>query len=84
MIEDKTHEHRLLQEIKGLNQNDMEKILRMVHFMKKEILMITKKRVNRNIMNYAGMLNDLTVEETELFTNAIQRQSLFGGRVVKL
>ena len=45
--------------------------------------MIKKKRVNRNIMNYAGMFNDLTVEETELFTNAIQRQSLFGGRVVK-
>ncbi len=72
MIEDKTHERRLLQEIKGLDQNDVEKILRMVHFMKKEILMVKKKRGNPNIMKYAGMLNDLTAEEISLFKKANQ------------
>ncbi len=84
MIADKTYEQKLLQEIKGLNQNDVKKILRMIHFMKKEIFTTEKKTENINIMNYAGMLNDLTDEEVNVFATVLQRQKLFGGREVNL
>ena len=85
MITDKVYEQRILQEIKGLNHNDIEKILRMIHFMKKEIFNYSDKNAeNANIMAYAGMLSDLSDEEVELFTHITKRRHLFEGREVKL
>lgn len=83
MIADKAYEKKLLQEIKGLNEEDIEKILRMIHFMKNEILFSQSERTN-NIMNYAGMLSDLTDEEIEVFMQFCKRRELFGGREVGL
>ena len=82
--ENNTNEQKIVDEIRGLDQNGMVKILRMIHFMKREFLTTEKNRNNPNIIKYAGMLKDLTDEESELFTNAIQRQNMFGGRKVKL
>ena len=85
MISEKVYEERILQEIKGLNHNDIEKILRMIHFMKKEILNYSDKNAeNANIMAYAGMLSDLNDEEADLFKHITKRRHLFEGREVKL
>ena len=85
MISEKVYEERILQEIKGLTHDDIEKILRMIHFMKKEILNDSDKNTeNANIMAYAGMLNDLNDEEADLFKHITKRRNLFAGREVKL
>ncbi len=36
------------------------------------------------IMDYSSILKDLSSEEAERFTNALQRKSLFGGREIEL
>lgn len=85
MISDKEHEQLILQEIKGLNHDDIEKILRMIHFMKNEILNYSDKNAeNANIMAYAGMLSDLNDEEADVFEHIIKRRNLFDGREVEL
>ncbi|MFP4325678.1 MAG: hypothetical protein ACLFP9_06640 [Desulfonatronovibrio sp.] len=77
-------EQRLLQEIKGLDREETEKIFKMIHFMKEEILKEKDICSKPDIMQYAGMLSDLTPEEGELFERAVQRKSMFGGREVEL
>lgn len=80
-----TQEEELLKEVKDLKQNDIKKILRMIHFMKKEIFEVEGGgKPPLHIMDYAGMLKDLSAEEAELFTNAIQRKSMFGEREIGL
>lgn len=80
-----TQEEELLKEVKGLKQNDIKKILRMIHFMKKEIFEVDGGgKPPFHIMDYAGMLKDLSPEEAELFTNAIQRKRMFGEREIDL
>lgn len=77
-------EQKLLQEIKDLSEKDIEKIIRIIHFLKKEILAEKKEETGAQVMNYAGILEDLTEEEAELFDRAVQRKSLFRGREVAL
>jgi vacuolar-type H+-ATPase subunit H len=87
MIKNKEYAQQLLQEIKGLNQDDVEKILRMIHFVKNEFFTSSKKQTAEkkiNILNYAGMLSDLTDEETVVFTHITKRRNLFGGRELTL
>ena len=84
MIVNQTYEQKLLHEIKDLDQKDVEKILRMIHFMKKEIFTSKKKMPKTDIMSFAGMLNDLTEEEANLYNSGIQRKELFRGREVEL
>lgn len=42
------------------------------------------KGVRTGILQYAGMLQDLTEEETKVFDEAVKRKSLFGGRKIKI
>ncbi len=77
-------EERLLQEIKGLEREETEKTIKMIHFMKEEILKEKDKSSKPDIMKYAGMLSDLSPEDIEIFEQAVQRKSMFGGREVKL
>lgn len=77
-------EQELLKEIKGLTQSDILRIVKMVHFVKKELLGKKKEDVKQEIMGYAGMLKDMTDEEKELFNEAARRKSLFRDRVVRL
>ena len=85
MIVNQTYEQKLLHEIKDLDQKDVEKILRMIHFMKKEILNYSDKTAETaNIMAYAGMLSDLSDEEANLFKHITKRRNLFDGREVQL
>jgi hypothetical protein len=53
------------------------RIIRMVHFMKKEILEKNKKDSKLIIMDYAGMLENLTDDESDRFNEAVKRKSLF-------
>ena len=80
MLPDISYEQQLLQEVRGLDQDDLEKVLRMIHFMKNEILQVKHARQETRINQYAGMLKDLSEDETEFFTAAIQRTSMFGKR----
>ncbi len=75
-----TIEQRLLQEIKGLDRDEAEKIIKMVHSMKKEILKAKQQKPRPDLMKYAGILNDLSPDEEELFNQAVQRKSMFKGR----
>ena len=77
-------EQELLKEIEGLTQSDISRIVKMVHFVKKEILGKKKEDVKQQILGYAGMLKDLTDEEKESFNEAARRKSLFRDRVVRL
>jgi len=80
MLPGSSFEQQLLQEVRNLDQDDLEKILRMIHFMKKEIFPVKHGRRGTGINQYAGMLKDMSDHETELFTAAIQRTSMFGKR----
>lgn len=77
-------EQELLKEIKGLTQSDFLRIVKMVHFVKKEILGKKKEDVKQQIMGCAGLLKDMTDEETALFNEAVRRKSLFRDRMVRL
>ena len=78
------YEQELLKEIKGLNQSDIARIVKMVHFVKKEILGRNQEGAKMQIMGYAGMLKNMTDEEAELFNEAVKRKSLFRDRAVRL
>ncbi len=52
--------------------------------MKEEIIKEKNKRSKPDIMQFAGMLSDLSPEDGELFEKAIQSKSMFGGREVEL
>lgn len=56
----------------------------MIHFVKKEILGGNKEDAKLQIMGNAGMLKNMTDEETELFNEAVKRKSLFRDRTVIL
>ncbi len=80
MLAENIQKEEILKEIKGLSHRDLKKIVRMIHFMKKEILREEREKAHVRIMDYAGILADLSPEETEHFTNAVQRKIMFGGR----
>ena len=84
MLTKMNFEQELLNEIKGLTQSDIVRIVKMVHFVKKEILGKQKDDVKLQIMGYAGMLKNMTDEETELFSKAVKRKSLFRENAVRL
>jgi hypothetical protein len=84
MLTKMNFEQELLKEIKGLTQSDIARIVKMVHFVKKEILGKKKEDAKLQIMGYAGMLKNMTDEETELFNEAVKRKSLFRDRAVRL
>lgn len=79
-----TYEQQLLNEVKGLPGGDIARIVKIVHLIKEEIL---EKKVNgakTNIMQYAGILKDLTDEEAKVFDEAVNRRSLFADRKIKI
>ena len=71
-------EQEMLKEIKGLTQSDIARIVKMVHFVKKEILWKKKEDAKLQIMGYAGMLKNMTDEETELFNEAVNTMNCGG------
>ncbi|RQD59329.1 MAG: hypothetical protein D5R98_07410 [Desulfonatronovibrio sp. MSAO_Bac4] len=79
-----TIEKRLIEEIKELDQEETEKIIKMIHFMKEEILKGKQKGAKPDIMKYASMLGDMSSEENELFEQAVQRKSIFKNRKLEL
>jgi hypothetical protein len=78
------YEQELLQEMKGLSPSDIARIVKMVHFVKEEILGKKTIPARQKILGFTGMLKDMTNEETELFNEAVKRGNLFRDRVVKL
>jgi pantothenate kinase-related protein Tda10 len=84
MFPNTTQEQRLRQELRGLDQESFEKILRMIHFMKKEILNVKHARRGSEIIQYAGLLNEMSDDEADRFSAAIQRTSMFGQRDTRL
>jgi hypothetical protein len=77
-------EQELLNEIKGLPESDIARIVKLVHFVKYEILGRKKEHAKRQILGCAGMLKNMTDEETDIFNEAVKRKSLFGGREIRL
>ncbi|MFZ3044999.1 MAG: hypothetical protein WA151_03725 [Desulfatirhabdiaceae bacterium] len=84
MLTKMNYEQELLKEIKDLAPSDKIRIIRMVHFMKKEILEKNKKDSKLIIMDYAGMLENLTDDESDRFNEAVKRTSLFRDRMIRL
>lgn len=77
------YEAELLAEIKDLPEAEQAKLLRLIQFLKEEIL-LPKGDDKAAILRHAGLMADLTPEEEERFTEAVRRRSLFGGRRVWL
>jgi pantothenate kinase-related protein Tda10 len=84
MFPNTTQEQQLRQELQGLDQDSFEKIMRMIHFMKKEILNVKHARLDTEIIQYAGLLNDISDDEADRFSAAIQRTSMFGQRDTRI
>lgn len=49
-----------------------------------EIIEKKEKGFRKDILQYAGMLKDLTAVESEIFDEAARRRSLFGGRHINI
>jgi len=84
MLPNSTYEKQLCHELRDLDKDSFEKILRMIHFMKKEILNVKGARREAKIVKYAGMLNDMSDDEVDCFSAAIQRKSMFGQRDMRI
>ena len=84
MLSKITHKQQLLNEVKGLPGTDIAKIVKIVHLIKEDILEKKVKRTGRNILQYAGMLKDLTDKESKVFDEAVERRRLFGDRKIKI
>ncbi len=77
------YKKELLKEVDDLSPAEMKKIIKILHVVKKEILI--KKRVDKQeILKYAGMLKGLGSEKEKVFDDVISRRSLFMGRNVNL
>lgn len=77
-------EQELLNEIKGLNQLDLARIIKLVHFVKYEIFGKKKTDAKQQILSCAGMLKNMTDEERDIFNQALKRKSLFSNREIRL
>jgi len=77
------YEAELLAEFKDLPEEEQAKLLRLIQFLKEEIL-LPKRGDKEAVLRHAGLLADLTLEEEERFAEAVRRRSLFGGRQVRL
>lgn len=84
MLARKDQEQQLLKEIQDLEEHEVDKIINMISFMKKEILKPSKEKQKYNTLKYAGMLKDISNEDANSFSNAIQRRSMFGSRETEL
>ncbi|MFH0775899.1 MAG: hypothetical protein V2A53_10540 [bacterium] len=81
------YETQLWQEIQGLKESELLKVVKLVHFFKEEFVgeMVGKKKRNKaDIMKYAGLLKDFNAEEEAIFDEATKRCSLFGERGISL
>ena len=76
------YEAELLAEIKDLPEVEQAKLLRLIQFLKEEIL-LPKGGDKPAILRHAGLLADLAPEEEQRFEEAVRRRSLFGGRQVR-
>ena len=76
------YEAELLAELKGLPEEEQAKLLRLIRFLKEEIL--PRGGDKKAILRHAGLLADLSPEEEERFEEAVRRRSLFGERSVRL
>ena len=77
------YETELLAELKEFPEEEQAKLLRLIQFLKEEILR-PKGEGKEEVLRHAGLLADLTPEEEERFTEAVRRRSLFGKRQVRL
>lgn len=77
-------EQQLLKEVKDLPGRDIAKIVKIVRMIKEEMLEKKVKGFRKDILQYAGMLKDLTAEESKVFDEAVVRKSLLGGRKIKI
>lgn len=84
MLSKISFEQQLLNEVKGLHREDIARIVKIVHLIKEELLEKKVKVLRKDILQYAGMLKDLTAEESMVFDEAVDRKSLFGGRTIKI
>ncbi|SLM29222.1 conserved hypothetical protein [Desulfamplus magnetovallimortis] len=74
----------LLDELENLDQGDIRKIIKMIHFMKKDVLTSSKKNVKGKILSSAGILGDLTNDEADVYERAIKREIFLGRREIEL
>lgn len=86
-------EEELVEELKALSAVERTKLLKLIRFLKEEILLQTPTRgglkesreaAKAAVLRHAGLLADLTPEEEQRFTEAVRRRSLFGKRRVRL
>ncbi len=79
------HEEELLEEFRGLSEVEWAKLLKLVRFLKEEILPETPASSDKAaVLRHAGLLADLTPDEEQRFTETVRRRRLFGKRRVRL
>lgn len=84
MLSTTNYEQQLLNEVKGLLGSDIARIVKIVHLIKEEIIEKKVQGLRVDILQYAGMLQDLTDAESKVFDEEIERKSLFGNRKIKI
>ena len=77
----------LLAELKDLSEEEQAKLLKLIRFLKEEILQEPTSGAEMDkeaILRHAGLLADLSATEKERFEQAVRRRSLFADRPVRL
>jgi hypothetical protein len=86
-------EEELLEELKALSAIERAKLLKLIRFLKEEMLAQppardaleeSREASKAAVLRHAGLLADLTPEEEQRFTEAVRRRRLFGRRRVRL
>ena len=79
------YEGELVAELKDLSAVEQAKLLKLIRFLKEEILQEPADLSDKAaILRHAGLLADLSPEEEQRFTQALRRRTLFGNRRTRL
>ncbi|NJD53816.1 MAG: hypothetical protein FIB07_13225 [Candidatus Methanoperedens sp.] len=82
MISRNRYENIILNEIQGLSDRELSKIVKTIHFMKKEI--IGEKQGNVvDILKFAGIWKKMSRTELDIFSEIVKEREKFSeGRAV--
>jgi hypothetical protein len=82
MISKSIYENILLNEIQGLSEKELSKVVKTIHFLKKEIL--NEKRQNvEDVLKFFGSWKDIPRKELHIFSEIRKEREKFSeGRVI--
>lgn len=82
MISKNKYENIVLKEIQGLSERELFKVIKTIHFLKKEILREKQGNV-ADILKFAGIWKDIPQNQMDIFSEILREREQFSkGRPV--